>query len=197
MNLPRKRYTILVNTLTLLRIPLTLLFGFFCIRSEYSGLYCCIIFLFVILTDLLDGILARRHHVTSTIGAWLDVSCDFFFIIMSCLFLFLIHKMHILFLIIISFKFLEFLMTSILSKRFDTKQKTLLFDPFGRYLALLFYGLPIISLLLNDLFPTVQTSFLIVIAVASIISSAIRIRYCIRISISSSHYNTNSNMKKQ
>lgn len=65
--------------MTLSRIPLSFLFGYFCIKLEQPLWPCLIVFLLVSLTDWLDGKLARTLRATSALGAWLDVSCDLFF----------------------------------------------------------------------------------------------------------------------
>ncbi len=181
MKLTKKGQIVIVTALTLSRIPLALCFGLFCVQSEQATLYCSVIFLLAVISDLLDGKLARKYAITTNVGAQLDVWCDFFFILISCLSLCLIGKMNILLPIIIALKFVEFLLTSHWSKNSTKRQDVLLFDPFGRILALSFYCLPIIALLLNGLYSKVQTSLLIIIVIAAVLSSFIRVRYCLRI----------------
>ncbi len=172
---------ITVNIVTVSRIPLAFLFGLCSMQSKYAVIFCSAIFLLVVISDLLDGKLARRYDVVSNIGAQLDVWCDFIFIIISCISLCATRNMNVLIPCIIVLKFIEFMFTSHMSRREEKRSNVLLFDPFGRILALSFYGLLIIALLLNGFFLKMQTGLIIVIAILGVVSSLIRVKYCLRI----------------
>lgn len=179
MSATKKQYFIVINALTLSRIPLTILFVVFCISQANNLLQCCMIFIMIIFTDLLDGKLARKYKVTSEIGARLDISCDFFFIIFSCMILCIKNIMSIFLPIIISLKFLEFLITSHWMKCVGHNRDLLFFDPFGRLLAALFYCIPIIVIFITHSFPGLQTALIAAVTVLTVISSLLRIYSCI------------------
>ena len=70
---------ILIQSITLARIPLAILFSIVLHTSQYgvSTLIWCTGFLLLIeATDLLDGIFARKHSLVSEYGAMLDPFAD-------------------------------------------------------------------------------------------------------------------------
>ena len=71
---------IFINTLTLLRIPLSIMFNVMLLYEERRLFLYGILFLVIALTDFFDGKLARYYNVQSRLGAVLDVTTDFFFI---------------------------------------------------------------------------------------------------------------------
>jgi CDP-diacylglycerol---glycerol-3-phosphate 3-phosphatidyltransferase len=80
----------LSNTLSFLRIPLAFLF-----ISDSVFLRCAAVFL-AMLTDSVDGYIARRNHSVSRFGAFLDPVADKFFVYFALLVLFLEGKLQIL-----------------------------------------------------------------------------------------------------
>jgi phosphatidylglycerophosphate synthase len=100
------------------------------------------LFSFAASTDLLDGFLARKLKVTSTIGAYYDALTDFVLIIGIYIF-FSTKSYYPIWLIILIFaSFAQFLVTSHYVKR--------LYDPIGRYVGSALY----IGIVLTLLFPT-------------------------------------------
>jgi CDP-diacylglycerol--glycerol-3-phosphate 3-phosphatidyltransferase len=69
----------LTNFLSFLRVPLALLF---IIDNPLSR---CVIILLAMLTDFLDGYLARRWKMTSQVGAFLDPLTDKFFVMLAAI----------------------------------------------------------------------------------------------------------------
>lgn len=70
---------ILIQTVTLARIPLAIVFSFVLKKNDFtvSTLFWCTVLLILIeATDLLDGIFARRHSLVSEYGAMLDPYAD-------------------------------------------------------------------------------------------------------------------------
>jgi CDP-diacylglycerol--glycerol-3-phosphate 3-phosphatidyltransferase len=74
------RYSI-PTIITLLRLIAAPLFYFSFLH--YSIFISFAVFLFAALTDVIDGIIARKLSATSAIGAYLDVVVDFLFIAMA------------------------------------------------------------------------------------------------------------------
>ncbi len=169
-----------INILTLSRVPLTLVFCAVVLLGASPFLPCAALFILIAVTDYLDGKLARKFGVQTDIGAILDVSADFFFIIAACSSLALRGLFPYWMLGVILFKFLEFWITSAI---FTSRKVTsvFLFDPLGRLVAVLFYLLPVLTLLLLPLhLPTgaLQTALMLVcagITGLAAISSALRI----------------------
>lgn len=135
-----------LNMLTLLRVPLTIIFCIVLLYSPYPFIPCVILFLLVIATDVLDGKLTRKYRMQSQIGAILDVSCDFFFVALTFSTLVFLRLLPWWILIIITIKFLEFVISSQWLRKKTNSKSVLIFDSMGRMAAILFYILPIFIL---------------------------------------------------
>ena len=84
-----------------------------------------ILFISAVLTDALDGYLARKLDVTSNFGAYLDTAADFI-LILTAFSAFVITGLYPYWImILIIFMFLQFILTSGI--------KTPVYDPFGKY----------------------------------------------------------------
>lgn len=124
------------------------------------------LFLFAVSTDLADGYVARKLRVQSRYGFWFDTIVDYIFI--SGLFFAFIERgfypAWIFFLI--SFVFLQFLLTSIFLKK--------LYDPIGKYYGSLLFGAIGLTLLFSGkaFYEAVTLSILIVTS-ASLVSRII------------------------
>ncbi len=172
---------ILINGLTLSRVPLSLLFCY--LLSEYiNPLFpCLVIFALVAASDYWDGRLARRYQISSNLGAVFDVATDFFFIVTTCALLMDRGLLPSWMISVIVMKFLEFCLSSAYSRRHIKHKPMFVFDPFGRFVALCFYILPVITLLLQFFLPleTYRLMLLILclwIAAMAVISTVFRIR---------------------
>ncbi len=90
------------------------------------------LFVFAILTDFLDGYVAKKYQVTSQLGAYFDASADFLFV--WVMFLVFVNKgfysVWILLLIILAF--LQFILPSIYLKKTS-------YDPVGKYYGSVLY----------------------------------------------------------
>ena len=70
---------ILIQSITLARIPLAIIFSVVLLTSEYKTsplIWCIVLLLAIEATDLFDGIFARRHSLVSEYGAMLDPYSD-------------------------------------------------------------------------------------------------------------------------
>lgn len=70
---------ILIQSMTLLRIPTAIIFAVVFLASDYSPatlIWSVVLLLIVEITDLVDGIFARRHSLVSEYGAMLDPFAD-------------------------------------------------------------------------------------------------------------------------
>jgi CDP-diacylglycerol---glycerol-3-phosphate 3-phosphatidyltransferase len=76
MNARRETFN-LPNTITLIRISLVpFLFLLLLSPGEFWSLIMAILFVAVSITDLLDGYIARKYHLVTTVGKFLDPIAD-------------------------------------------------------------------------------------------------------------------------
>lgn len=146
---------LLVNFITLLRIPLTIVFAYELINylktgQSLFGLSSIIISLLIIFSDFIDGKLARKYDVTSKIGQILDVHLDFVYIMISTSILALYNKLDLYFVVVIVYKFLEFIITSKIFKgRFKNKKsENFYYDNLGMIASGMYYIIPLIVICL-------------------------------------------------
>lgn len=144
---------ILINVLTLSRIPITIMFNFSLFYEKNKLLICSLLFLIIALTDFFDGKLARHYKVTSKFGSILDVGTDFFFIFTASYLLYTRGLLPVGIVIVIVVKFAEFCFTSYLINKKSNIDKTLFFDKTGRFVAIILYSLPLFSLVLDSCLP--------------------------------------------
>ena len=114
---------------------------------NYPFLPCITLFIVIGASDYFDGKLARKYHVETHIGAKLDVFSDFFFIFVACLSWAYLDLLPYWMVGVIILKFLEFLITSFISKKKTLSSFVFKFDPLGRGVAVAFYVLPVLILL--------------------------------------------------
>lgn len=176
---------IFINTLTLLRIPLSIMFNVMLLYEERRLLFCSILFLVIALTDFFDGKLARYYNVQSRVGAVLDVATDFFFIFTTACVMYKQGLLPIGIIIIIVIKFTEFCITSYLFNKKLKRDKPLFFDKLGRFVAVILYSIPVMVLILHALlnkylFNVILFCVYIMIGLLSILSFYARVSKIIR-----------------
>ena len=98
----------------------------------YAFLHCScaiafLIFLFAALTDIIDGMVARKLSASTRFGAYADVITDFLFIITVFTAFFQRHWYCFFIFIPIGLSFINFLVSS--------GGKKLLYDPLGKYMG--------------------------------------------------------------
>lgn len=140
---------LLINCITLSRIPITIIFNFILFYGKNKLFICSLLFLIIALTDFFDGKLARHYKITSKLGAILDVVTDFFFIFSASFLLYTQNLLPIGLIILIVFKFAEFCFTSYLINKKLHLNKTLFFDKIGRFVAIILYSFPLFTLILH------------------------------------------------
>lgn len=155
----------IINVLSLSRIIFGVLFLYFTV-FQFNIVYLTVIFVLTILTDILDGYLARKYDLVCDNGSKIDVICDFLFILFSTLGIVLIDLTPVWFLLIIILKLIEFFITS--------GKGALKYDKFGTYVAYMFYAFPIVAILINS--KNITLIVTIIITVCAITSSVLRIK---------------------
>ena len=164
-----------VNSLTLIRIPLTILFIIF-FNTNNKVLQLTILFL-IILTDFIDGKIARKFCIQSKIGSILDPYCDLFFVLCTSILFNIYHLVSITYTLILIFKFIEFNVTSYYAGM-SSHKIPFMFDSIGRVVSALYQSVPfvvVIPFLYN--YCRIYIMFLIV---GTLISSVLRISNLIR-----------------
>lgn len=174
-------WKIFVNILTFSRFILAILFSLIIVINSNPLIPCLIVYVLAITSDFFDGKIARGKNAASSKGAIFDVLADFSFIIITCSSLVFKNLLPFWIMIIIVLKLIEFWTTSkVANKRFKD-EKIFSRDPFGHGVAILFYSLPIITVLLFSLlpitlFPDSILAICVSITILAIISSTIRIK---------------------
>lgn len=132
------------NILTLLRIPLTIIYIglFIAFQDSKSSNYLCIsILVLILITDILDGKVARRFNLQSKVGSILDPYCDLVFILSTSILFNYYNLLSIGYTLLIIFKFAEFNITSHYMK--SENKRPLVFDKIGRIVAAGYFLVPV------------------------------------------------------
>ena len=127
----------LISSLRIVALPL-----FFYLYNMGNTASCLGLLGFCAATDFLDGYIARKLNLTSKFGAYYDATTDFIFMFGIFLLFFGLGFYPIWLLLIITFAFIQFIITSYLAKK--------LYDPVGRYLGSALY----IGVVLTLFWPT-------------------------------------------
>lgn len=174
----------LPNIITLLRVALLLFLNFYIVNHFGSMLIPIIISVIIFLTDFMDGKIARMNGSVSNVGAVFDVIADLFYIVLS--YIVLLYSFHILplwFLVIILFKFVDFTVTSYFIEKISNKISIFIFDFLGRFVAVIFYIIPVVSYISFHLSKTEYLSIINLIMYITTFfvfaSSSYRIGICI------------------
>lgn len=141
------------SSITILRVIIAPIFFYSLINNLL--IYSLALFLVAILTDAIDGYLARKYNATSSIGAYLDVTADFILVLAGFLAFVYMGVYPYWILIIIVFMFIQFLVTS--------KFQILIYDPLGKY-----YGSFLFLMIFINIFST--NSFLNLILIIILVS---------------------------
>ena len=175
-----KKYAafVLINCLTLSRIPLSVFAYMEITTGTIRGIYYLCLFLGIALSDFLDGKCARAFQVQSGFGAIEDVICDFFYIMSSSYALYRLGCLPAWFLILVTVKLFEFILTSRLVRRMQYRSHVFMFDRVGRYTAIGFYILPTVIVLCSIYLPSlvfiICYAFCIGLLLFSLISTYLR-----------------------
>ena len=140
-NIPLKIKQNIPNTITLLRLialpHLVYSFNHLTIFVTFS------IFLASIVTDVIDGYVARKLRATSKLGVYLDLVVDFLFITGMYLSFSFNGIYSPWLLLIIVFVFTQFIVSNIILKQ-------TIYDPIGKYFGSILFGGIGITILISD-----------------------------------------------
>ena len=175
-----KKYAafVLINCLTLSRIPLSVFAYMEITTGTVRGIYYLCLFLGIAVSDFLDGKCARAFHVQSSFGAIADVICDFFYIVTSSYALYRLGCLPVWMLILITLKLVEFILSSLVIRRRQYRSHVFMFDRIGRYTAIGFYILPTVivlcSIYLMPFFFIIRYVFCVSLLIFSLVSTYLR-----------------------
>lgn len=167
-----------VNFITFLRFLLSIYFSFL-IFTEYKNLFVMwVIFLLIVLSDFVDGKIARGFGVESKFGSVFDVLVDFFFMFSSSIFLSIKGLFPIWLIVLVVLKLIEFIFTS----RFLRKggKNCFVFDRFGKFVANVIYVLPMLVFTLHILDFKVKNHIFYSIGIIVIVSGFLRMFCCLK-----------------
>ncbi|MCW4016417.1 MAG: CDP-alcohol phosphatidyltransferase family protein [Candidatus Bathyarchaeota archaeon] len=129
----------------------------------------CVLFVFAVGTDLLDGYIAKKLEVTSRLGAYFDATADSLFV-SSMLLVFVLEGLYqpwIVFLVV--FVFVQFILTNMYLKR-------TIYDPVGKYYGSLMYGgIGLTMLFQQQLTYSIVTIGVVVATIATLFSRLVYI----------------------
>lgn len=173
----KAKLKILPILITASRFFLTFLFIFLQYKEYYKNLL--IVFAIICITDIFDGKIARFLKAESNLGGFLDLTADAFFIFSSLVILNILKIMPYWFTIFVFFKFIEFIITSSIWKRFNGRSNEYYMkDTPGRLAAAMFYMTPeIVYMLLYYRFKDPQMiliSYMCITTALSLCSSFMR-----------------------
>lgn len=180
----------LVNTITLVRIPLIFMFIYNLIyylntKEQSYGLNSIIISMLIIFSDFIDGKLARRYKVATQIGQLLDIYLDFVYIFAGLVTLCVYDLINFYFIIVIVYKFLEFVLSSRLLKskvKFKgNKGQNYFYDLLGTLTSGFYYVIPLIVVTFNY-FDYIYSgelieAILVFVTTVTVISSFVKLKY--------------------
>lgn len=142
----RKIQAAVPNMLTASRLVFTVFFLIYMdalLVVKGCALAALLLFACICITDYYDGRLARKLGAATNAGAIFDAATDCIYVWSSVFLLVLFDVVPIWFLVLVVYKFVEFLVTSHIFKARDPQQKKpLVFDPTGKAAAILFFLLP-------------------------------------------------------
>jgi CDP-diacylglycerol--glycerol-3-phosphate 3-phosphatidyltransferase/cardiolipin synthase len=127
-------------------------------------------FVFALITDVLDGYIARIYSLKSPLGAYLDVVADFI-LIMVVFVAFALKEIYPFWVLIIFIAmFLQFILTS--------RKKIIIYDPVGKYYGSFLFSVILITLILDN--GNLNYILLFLIVILSVISFISRLFFIIR-----------------
>lgn len=188
---------IYINLITSCRVILTVIYiylfkSYITNNALIYAIVAILITIFTIFTDVLDGYLARKLNCITKLGQTLDVYTDFFYIICSLIMFCYFDIVNIYFLIVVAYKFIEFLVLSsmIFSNKYKIKKTNIrngkyYYDYIGRIVSILYYILPtIVTLLLVIGFEDtliIINKITMILTILTIISSIVKIMSYIKL----------------
>jgi CDP-diacylglycerol--glycerol-3-phosphate 3-phosphatidyltransferase len=174
---------LLPNLITLLRPVLTVPIIVSILNDGDSVPVPLILSMIVFASDYMDGKIARRINGITRFGAVFDITADLIYIAATYGILVYLNIAPFWFLIVILLKFLEFIVTSRIIKKYSNSKSLFVFDFAGRITALMFYGAPLVIFLSYNLsmpiYRLIDSVILYLILITMIVSTVYRVWRCL------------------
>jgi phosphatidylglycerophosphate synthase len=145
----------LPNLVTLCRVILTIILNIYIFLDFGEILVPLILTTIIFSSDFADGWLARKYNVVTKFGVGFDAFADIFYVALSYAVLTGYHILPFVGLILILFKFFEFLITSAIinaRQNYSNANSLLIFDQLGKSVGILFYITPIVTYVIHQSF---------------------------------------------
>lgn len=141
---------ILVSLITLTRFPLIIIFAqnlieYLEIGNQSNGLTSIVISMFILFSDFIDGKIARKYCVSTKLGQIFDIYLDFIYIFVGLSILGIYKVIDLYFIMVIVYKFLEFIISSkMLKGQFISKKgRDYYYDRLGTLVSCFYYVIPV------------------------------------------------------
>ena len=159
-NMKNNKLIVVPTGITASRIALSIIFLYLLINN--ATLWAVAVFLLAMLTDALDGYIARKLGVSSDSGAYFDIIADFFLVLIAFLAFIIsgIYPYWLLLLIILVF--LQFILTS--------KFNVLIYDPVGKYYGAFLFAIILITLVSPNIYYNILLIIIVLFTIISLIS---------------------------
>lgn len=165
---------LLPNILSIIRIAFSFIFACMLnLRLEGRTLPWWLLlscFMVIVLTDFLDGKIARAYNCKSSIGAVLDVSADSIYIFISLIVLNAYHIIPIWFTIIVILKLIDFIISSWLFS--SGKKGYFIFDFLGKFTVGGFYFIPVLAGIFKNAY--IMSIIIVFLTLTAVYSSILR-----------------------
>ena len=132
------------NAITLFRVILTCYLHYYLLLHFGRIAIPLLLTVLILLSDFADGKIARRDGTATSGGAVFDLLADFFYMLLAYLVLHSFGLVPLWFLLLIIFKFVEFVLTSFRLKKTGDDRGFFFFDALGRSVAASYYLLPLV-----------------------------------------------------
>lgn len=177
----------LPNLITSLRIILTIYLNIYIYLNFGQTIIPLILTAIIFSSDILDGWLARKLNAVTKFGVTFDVFADILYVTLSYLVLCRYHILPFIGILLILFKFLEFMVTSAILQARRENSEILVFDRVGKTVGIIFYILPITTYLFHQTFSELNGAIHLtigitvgVLGVMVVLSSWNRIGRCLK-----------------
>ena len=180
-------YRYIPNSLSLMRGILVFPFIYSIYRiyvlGHGSNSTLIVLFFVIIITDILDGFLARKFESVSVFGAKLDILSDAFYTLFSLIILAYINITPVWFIFIMAIKLLEFMITSKLINQKQKTNKIAIFDKIGKlsvFIIMLLPGIFIFRCIIQN-YKIVMNNIIYIVTIMFMISFVYRIMKTLKI----------------
>jgi phosphatidylglycerophosphate synthase len=177
----------LPNLITSVRIALTICLNIYIYLNFGEMILPLILTVIIFSSDMLDGWLARKLNAVTKFGVAFDAFADIFYVTLSYLVLCRYGILPVMGIVLILFKFLEFIVTSAILQTHRESPEILIFDRIGKTVGIIFYMMPMTTYMFHQTFSEYNRAIHMtigftvgILGVMVVLSSWGRIRRCMK-----------------